>query len=194
MLRRVPQVYADPPPMTGNLITNPYAIENASWGTVLNISTRTANATKAPDGSMAADFVGPNTVNGFHIVSQTGMTVSNANYVARCRVKPFGYHIFELVIGSDNSYTNFFGGMFDVGRGQHVGNRATGYAGGFSRCRRLNDGWILCEIRVPSLVANSTHRLDLTLYREPIAAAWTPISANGLYMWGAELAPAPQVN
>lgn len=186
------KIGANPIPLTGNLITNPYALENASWNLGAHV-TVTANLGMAPDGTMAADLCVPDAVStSAHNVRQGGMTTAGAiPYLFRGRLKPAGYRSVEMLIGSSTGYANFLGFTFDFASGV-VGVKRNSTYDGYARMTPLNNGWYLCDTYLFNTVSNNTHTCELHISNsaDPIAN-YAGDAAAGIYGWGIEFAPIP---
>ena len=181
------QVIPNPPALTGNVITNPYAIDNASWNASGNL-TVSANSLLAPDGSATADKAIPSITSGFHALSQTTLTTSAVGWIARARLKFGGYRYAELLIGNSVGYTKFLAFTFDVKAGKMVRKRGTTYDG-FGRCRHLSDGWVLCDVVVNLADANSTHRVDIAYGPVTPVGSFVGDTISYIGTWGVEFAP-----
>lgn len=190
-IKRLIAPTADLPRMSGNLLTQPDALENAAWDTVTSVII-TANAAQAPDGSITADLIAPNsTSTNDHTLADTGLTTSAISYTARVRMKAFGYDYGCIRIGSTAGYASFTSVTFNLSTGNCVGVRGATYAPISCRVIPLVNYWYLCEVQLLT-AANSTHRFDI---RPTNSASDTSVYAgygaftNGIYAWGAEFAP-----
>lgn len=186
--RKIRRVYADLPPLAGNTITDPQDLTQASW-TKGNGSVST-NAIMAPNGAMTADLFIANTNNTIHGVSDVSLTTTGGDWIARMRVKSGGYFIPELIISNNNSFTKFYAGLFDTNRKVFVRDRGATYTGR-SRCLPLTDGWLLCESVVYGVDTNSTHRIDINIYKDTENTTFAGDNAGGVFIWNAEFAPVP---
>src|SRR5690242_13423089 len=84
-------LFSDPPPLAGNILAQPYDLNNGSWNNK-GLASVTVNATVAPDGSSNADLMIPNgTSSSDHKIANTLLTVSAGNWLMRGRYKPSGY-------------------------------------------------------------------------------------------------------
>jgi len=182
--------YANPPALASNVITSPNDQSNASWNVKYEMTTVVSNTTLAPDGSMDADKIGPTVTNDFHGVAQTTLTTTGGTWIARARLKQAGNPFGRLIVGSTNTYTKNSSIIFDLGGGTIANAASITYVGAPS-VRRLANGWLLYEIIIPSVDANSTHRLNIDILRDPNTSSFAGVTASGLYVWGVEFAPAP---
>lgn len=187
------KTYANPPPLSGNIVTNPYDLTAAGWDSVANMN-RTANSGLAPDGSMAATLLVPNTTsNANHVISDTAVgTTTAVPWLLRARFKAAGYNYGLLLVSNDNSYTKYVFAQVDIAGARIAEFTGVTYpATARARVLRLRDRWVLVEIAlVPD--ANSSHRIDVhTRLVPPPGYAYSGDNVSGGLVWGVEFAPAP---
>lgn len=185
-------IFSNPQPLTGNVVTNGSALDNASWDTLTVEMTRTGNVVRAPDGSMTADILIPTATNSSnHNVGLANLTSTGGDWIMRGRFKAAGYGVMEMIIGSTTGFAKFLAYAFDLQRGQICTIRNTTYTGP-ATMRRLADGWYFCEMRVIGADANSTHRVDLHVCRTPATTAtYSGDTFAGIHAWGIEFSAVP---
>lgn len=179
----------DPGFLAGNLLTQPFAFDNAAWDTPSAVIV-TANAVDDLEATKTADLISANNgASASHHVSDTGLTTSAIQYTARVRAKHAGNGYISIIVGSTAAYAAFASVTFNILSGQVVGNRGVTYVPISQRIVPLVNGWYLCEFQIIT-AANSTHRFDI---RTTISAndgfSFTGNNVDGAYLWGAEFAP-----
>jgi hypothetical protein len=187
-------LFPNRPQMAGGVVTNPYALDNASWNSVTQL-TRNANVTNAPDGTATADSLIPTAVSSNHAVLQSTLTVTAAGWTARGRFKYAGYRYAAFAIPSSPSYATNIILQVDLLTGRMVSFSAAGsYT--LANCRplvkKMANGWVLAQATIDTAVANSTHRYDIYVDATPgVGGTYTVDGVSGVYAWGCELAPTP---
>ncbi len=182
----------NPQPLAGNIITAPYAMDDIYWVNNANI-TVTANATLAPDGTSLADLCVPNgTGSAAHEIARvTGGvgTTTNVDWVVRLRIKPAGYSCVWFILGNSLGYTKQCQVLFDA---SSLTVRKDFFATYIARpsIRKLSGGWFLCEMNVSAIDANITHVLEFRIEPSMSTASYSGDLVSGMYLWGAEFAPA----
>lgn len=191
-MRRRLRINPNPPALAGNVITNPYALDNASFNIKTAMNAVTADATLAPDGSMNADLCVPSTSSSAaHNIRQSVLTTTAAAWICRCRLKAAGYRHVEIIVGSTIGYASFLGFTFDVKSGTVGVKRASAYDG-YARCLPLSYGWFLCDMVILAATANSTHTAELHFSNTPDPLnTYSGDGVAGVYAWGFEFAPVP---
>jgi hypothetical protein len=191
-LRRILfETQRDPLPLAGNVITGSSDISNVAWGNYgPNFLTVTTNNMLAPDGSMNADLGVPTANNDLHDLSQTNLTTTGGTWILRGRFRMAGYSSVLIQIANDAVYTKYTGAYFDLAGGR-VLTTATGVTYvSRPRLRRLANHWMLCEIAVDNVDANSTHRAEVYWVRGGTDVSYAGDTVSGIHAWGIEFAPA----
>ena len=145
----------------------------------------TVNATAAPNGSLSADLIVPNTTSGVHTVDQTSYAiVNNTPYTSTVYVKAAGYSKVGL---ADNAAANRWSTFSLSGSGSVIANGASATGA----ITALSDGWY----RI-SLAENAgTTALVMMVYvlsdgyasGNPASYSYAGNGTSGIYLWGAQL-------
>ena len=165
----------DPRPKPGNKVIAGSDFTNGSW---LNFFTSTT-----------VDKVIPNTTstnNHYTTQNNIGPTTSTS-WTGRVRAKAGGYSLLAFLIRNNGSYTKSFDVGFDLINGSVFDSSGTVYTG-TSRIKRLGNGWYLCDVTITLVDANSTHGIDLRIYRSAAEGrvTYSGDNASGVYLRGCE--------
>ena len=169
------------PSTAKNLLGYSEAFDNAAF-TKSNMlafgSGSVANAVAAPNGSLSADLLVPNTTNGGHSVYQAA-TVGGLN-TQSIYVKAAGYSKVAL----RESWAGGYYASFDISAGTVLAS---------SNCTAAimaaGDGWYRISI-IGSVVGTtwwSLLFLDPSYTTGSPTGSWTPNGTSGIYLWGAQL-------
>ena len=167
-----------------NLITSSSDI--AGFFTEQN-STATADAAAAPDGTVTADLLVPNTSPSSHTSFNASISFSaSTTYSYSIFVKPNGYSWLQLLFtgGFDNptAWVNFDltgAGSFGFTGGGEISKEIESYPG----------GWYRCTITATSgaAAAGGPAYLVLDSNRNGRDANYAGDNTSGIYLWGAQL-------
>ena len=168
-----------------NLITSSSDI--AGFFTEQN-STATADAAAAPDGTVTADLLVPNTSSSTHTSFNTSISFSaSTTYSYSIFVKPNGYSWLQLLFTSGfNNLTAWVN--FDL-----TGAGSFGFTGGGEISKEIESypgGWYRCTITATSGAspfAGGPAYLVLDSNRNGRDANYAGDNTSGIYLWGAQL-------
>ncbi len=158
-----------------NLLTYTEQFDNAAWSKYN--STITANATAAPNGTMTADALIPNT-NG----SQHSFLIPNiapaGTYTASISVKAFGYNTIQLYL-FDGTFKGTATARLDLGTVVIAGSGSPN-----GTITSQGNGWY----RV-TLTATTTTSTEIGMYvgRDGNVSSFSGDGTSGVYVWGADL-------
>lgn len=160
-----------------NLLTYSAQFDNAAWSK--NLATVTANTMIAPDGTLSADILLPDsTSSDLHQFEQT-VSLSAVPYTASIYVKPYGYSYCMLGIGGATSK----GKYFDLVNGT-VG-ADWGSSGATGTITSVGNGWFRITMTV-TVVAGSPGVI-LRVYNSNTFNAFSGNGFSGIFIWGAQL-------
>ena len=174
------------PSTAKNLIGYSEDFSNAAWSKT-NIlafgSGSTANAIAAPNGSLSADLITPNTTSGYHYVMSSSIAIGGGVAIHSVYVKPNGYTKVGLREGATSAYYASFN---LVGAGSVLDNTAT-YA--TPAIAQLADGWYRISVKFTNA---TSQKLEVWVLSDSytsgdVVANWTPNGTSGIYLWGAQV-------
>jgi hypothetical protein len=158
-----------------NLLLRSEEFDNASWTKVA--LTTTPNTTTAPNGTITADSVIPNTATTLFYTQQNVTTTASTIYTWSVYVKANGFSwVFLDAFDGSNHRT-----WFDIANGV-VG---TVEAGNTSTITSVGNGWYRCTLTRSSAGGSIAYALVLVSGNNAISG--TGNSTNGVYAWGAQL-------
>jgi hypothetical protein len=158
-----------------NLALRSEEFDNASiWPT--SNSSVTANTAVAPDGTLTADRLIPNTTTGGHFVTQS-LTVTAAVHTYSVYLKAAGYNWAVVYLTGPN-----VGTFFNLSNGT-IGSSFVG-APTSSSITHVGNGWYRC-----SITATLTTSSGLRVYSTNVDGNASIVGDNfsGLFVWGAQL-------
>ena len=165
-----------------NLLGFTEAFDNGAWAKSALLafgSGSVVNAIAAPNGSLSADLIVPDTTSAAHLLFQNS-TVGGLN-VQSAYVKPAGY----TKVGMRESQTGAYFASFDlVGSGSVLtASSAT------ASITALNDGWYRIAIigTISGTTRWSLYILDPSYTSGGLTGSWTANGTSGIYLWGAQL-------
>lgn len=186
----------DLPRLSGNLVTNPNDLSNASW-TQVTQCTITGNTTKtlAPDGTHTASLMVPTAVSGAsHFTGQSAITTSAVRYACRGRFKDGGYGFVRFGIIKDNVYSAYNVAHINIQTAQitNIENPSNGWPGTWT-VERIGNGWILGMFEMNAVAdTGAQHHVEVYVHDRPVSGtAYTGNTVDGMFAWGLELAPVP---
>ena len=169
-----------------NLLTYSEQFDNAAWikgGFLAFGSGSTANAANAPDGTLTADLLTPDTTLGLHRVVGPILTIpSGTPHRYSVYVKPNGYTKIGL---REMSTTGDYAAYSLSGAGSVLDKSASATA----TVTALSDGWYLVSASIAATATSirySIYVLDPTYTSGAIEVNWTPNGTSGVYLWGAD--------
>jgi hypothetical protein len=134
----------------------------------------------APDGSLTADKLVPNTNNTDHLVSaNAGAAVSGTVYTYSVYAKAAGYNFIRLSFGNT------------AGGGYTFFNLSNGTVGGtsgmlFNEIAAVGDGWYRCVVR-RAASSSATIAGDVYVTSANMQFSWAGNGTDGVLIWGAQL-------
>jgi hypothetical protein len=170
-----------------NLLTYSEIFTNSIWAK--NFSTISANVAIAPNGTLTADKLIPNTTNNFHsvgyqfILNPTFTTTTFSAYM-----KADGYNYGNLLIVSGSGFSNFLEVIFNLQNGtiENTGRSVGGYVG-TSSIESVGNGWYRCSVTVTNTILNTTHSVFITT--QPTNnpnVSYAGDGTSGILVWGAQ--------
>ena len=168
-----------------NLLRYTEQFDNASAGTQLNVNV-TANATIAPDGTLAADKIIETSATGEHKIYREIGNIVPVNTICTWSVfvkaAERSWFILNTATGGTNNYT-----WFDVGNG------AVGTVGASrtASIKHIGNGWYRCSVTgsTSSLSFPSSTYIQYQTSTGNNAATFSGTTSVGLFLWGAQLEP-----
>jgi hypothetical protein len=172
-----------------NLLTYSEEFNNAAWGT--SNATITSNSTTAPDGTITADTLIENTVNGIHYVGRSSAitTIGGQTYTFSAYVKQFsGTRNVALNPVATGASGSTKGAIFNLTSGTFVGTTAGGtgsdYTAGDVTIQSVGNGWYRLSVKIT--VAGSLYYPTISLI-DGTSEVYTGNGTSGIYVWGAQL-------
>jgi hypothetical protein len=169
-----------------NLLSYSENFSDATW--VKSNSSVTSNSTTAPNGTLTADSIIPNTANAFHNVRILNLTTQVSPYTYSIYAKASGYNFIGIQIASDSSFTNYFEGVFNLSNGtiENTG-RAVGYTG-LRSIESVGNGWYRCSISITNSISSSTALVSAVpqITNDP-TTSYIGNGTFGVFVWGAQL-------
>lgn len=158
-----------------------YSQEFASWdapGT--GQCSVTSDVAVAPDGTMTADLLLPNTSTaGYRVRSSANIVATSAGSILSFYVKPAGYNFVSIVLTS-----NFSRSTIDVTSGAITNYGANALS---VVSTTLVGDWYRVVLSVPtSITASALWLGPNSVQRDPLVA-WAGDGTSGIYLWGAQL-------
>lgn len=141
---------------------------------------------QAPNGTMTADKLVENTVNGGHFIAPASSPVLAAGQVVTYSVyaKATERSFVQLILtGIGTAGANLIAG-FDLSNGT-AGTPSTGST---SSITPIGNGWYRCSITTPVVTgASSTAQIRIAQNATASPASYTGDGTSGIYIWGAQL-------
>jgi len=155
-----------------NLLTWSEQFNNAAWSKIN--TTATANTTTAPNGTLTADSLIPNTTNDQHRADQTPTSTAGVQTFS-VYVKAAGYNFVGLRIGLVGSMFNLTNGAASL---TSVGCTAS--------AESVGDGWYRCILTKTAGATNDVCRINVS-DGTGFSANFVGDNVSGIYVWGAQL-------
>ena len=151
-------------------------------------STGTANAAAAPDGTVTADLLVPNTSPSSHTCFNTSISFSaSTTYSYSIFVKPNGYSWLQLLFTSGfnnpTAWVNFDltgAGSFGFTGGGEISKKIESYPGGWYRCTITTTSGAAPALGGPAYLVLDSNRNGRD-------ANYAGDGTSGIYLWGAQL-------
>jgi hypothetical protein len=157
-----------------NLLGYTEQFENGYWQKYL--TTVTANATTAPNGTSTADIVLDNATNDIHSI-YVGQTVSAGTYTWSVYAKKQNLNYLYIT-----AYTGAYNRTwFNLNNGT-IGTNA---AGNTAAIESIGNGWYRCS--VSRTYTSGTFSYELGLSNADNVYQYAGNGTNGVYLWGAQL-------
>jgi hypothetical protein len=164
-----------------NLLTYSEQFDNAAWTKTSLLafgSGSVANATAAPDGTITADLLVPNTTSTFHATYVLSALSAGVAYTASLYAKAGGYD--KVVISDWNEATSL--ATFDL---TNVTATLSGSGATVTLSNAIitsvGNGWYRCSVQITK---STTGQLA---YFINSAATYAGDGTSGVYLWGADL-------
>jgi hypothetical protein len=165
-----------------NLLLRSEEFDNAAW--VKTRSSITANQIIAPDGTVTADLLVPDTSNNSHFIGQAASFISGSTYTLSAVAYAAGYDHIRLAFGSESFPATGRCASFNVSSGA-VGETQSGVT---AQIQSLGGSYYRCSI---TAVATSTGVSNVFINSQNVdsAASATFIGdgVSGARIWGAQL-------
>ena len=179
-----------------NLTTWSEALNDTRWG-VSNLTLSTnSNGTLTPDGTNTSEQLLETTATGIHTLTNAigyGIT-ANTTYTASIFVKGINKQFVQLVF-DDNATTNGGYANFDLSSGTVTASANYGTGAGISgRITPYANNWYRLSITTTAGTAATIGRFAINgipAANSTQFAGYTGNTANGFYLWGAQLEQAP---
>ncbi len=167
-----------------NLLTRSQEFDNASWYKTL--VTATANQVVAPDGTLSADSLIPNTTQASHYIYQQPSLTSGVAYTLSVYAKAGNLQHISLWTSNTGGALPLLGASFNLGTGAIHGTTGSPSA----TITPVGNGWYKCSI-TSTAVSSSTGTLGFGNHppasSEGYIAEMVGDGYSGIYIWGAQL-------
>jgi hypothetical protein len=149
------------------------------------------NATAAPNGTITADLVVPNTTSTIHYMGAQVNNAASGTYKISCYAKTSGYSWLLMQLGSS---ANGAGTYFNVSTGQIGSNRTygTGFSASSPATTPVGDGWYLCEVVITSTMQLGYFEILFSSGDGDANLNFAGNGTSGIFIWGADLRPTNQ--
>jgi len=158
-----------------NLVLRSEQFENASW--VSLVTTVTANATTAPDGTLTGDILVPNMVSTGHATYQDIIVSSGVAYAHTVYAKAAGYSWLAMRPSSGTAPFAYFN--------LTAGTIGTVGAGLTASITPVGNGWYRCTVIFT--MGSATNRFHLYPAQQNGDIVFAGDGTSGIYVWGAQL-------
>jgi hypothetical protein len=171
-----------------NLVIRSQEFDNAAW--VTNGTTKTANSTTAPDGTLTADSIVEFTTNSVHLISQD---VSLSGICVLSVFAKLGLGSRFLTIGVSRAFNQYVTATFDLSNETNTQTLVSGaYTGQSATITPVAEGFYRCTLTVTTDTANLV-RLGFSNTGTPstdnrgFGADFLGVVTNSIILWGAQL-------
>lgn len=165
-------------PQSRNLLTFTQEFDNAAW--VKSSATVAANSVAAPDGTMTADTLTPNTTGGVGHWAFQNVTTAATPYTASVYFKAAGYN-FGFIRLRNSASTDLYA-WFNLS----TGSTGTAQAGLTTTIQDAGGGWYRCTATIASPLVGSNPMLFGASNVDNVFA-FAGDGTSGIYVWGAQL-------
>jgi hypothetical protein len=159
-----------------NLLTYSEQLDNAAWSK--EDLTVTANAATAPDGTVTADLIVPNTSSADHSMYEYKAGSGSQTFSVYAKVGGYNY----LFVGYNNTAASD-GVFFDLSAGT-VSQNTSGLVASISNA---GNGWYRCSVTK----ASGFEYAMLCTSANGTSFVHTGDGTSGIYLWGAQLSVGP---
>ena len=158
-----------------NLLAYSQDFSNAAW-TKTN-SSITSDSVIAPDGTLTADILIPNTSSAVHIIEPTQIISVGTTYTISFYAKAKGYSYLLI----NNSGSSLYAANFNLASGTVI----VGSSAISASMTLVGNGWYRCQL---SLTAGFTNlRLYVNTSTNLYGDTYTGDGYSGIYIWGAQI-------
>lgn len=168
-----------------NLLTYSEQFDNAAW--TKSNSTIGSNVMVAPDGTLTADVLIPDTTTGGHRAVQTYTATQNTTYTFSCYVKSAGSPGFVLNSGGGaaSAAFNLLTGSLTAAGG------ITDTSGVSGLITPVGNGWFRCSLTFTFVAPTVTTQVRIVVANSATNTqaepGFTGDGYSGIYIWGAQL-------
>lgn len=171
-----------------NLVTWSEDFTNGTWGkSNLTVS---GNTTTSPIGTSTADSLIENSLLSQHAITKTVTVTSGNTFTYSIYLKP-NSRFSSAVWVYDSSYTNGFGGNFNLTAGTVTTlSQGTGVNAGTNQITNVGDGWYRCKITgtIPTV---TSFNIATYLLNNSGGSNYSGDGISNLFLWGAQLEIGP---
>ena len=171
-----------------NLMTWSEDFTNGTWGkSNLTVS---GNTTTSPIGTSTADSLIENSLLAQHAITKTVTVTSGNTFTYSIYLKPNSRFNSSVYI-FDSSYTNGFGGNFNLTAGTVTTlSQGTGVNAGTNQITNVGDGWYRCKITgtIPTV---TSFNIAVYLLNNSGVSNYSGDGISNLFLWGAQLEIGP---
>jgi len=164
-----------------------YSEDFSSWTNTGNRTTVSSNATTAPDGTITADKLIPNTAEATHLIFLQPATVSGTISTFSVFAKAGEYDKFTLVMGL-GGFGAAVEALYDLTNG--TSTVTTSGTNTTSSITNVGNGWYRCVLSSEA-TANATPQHQLRLADESGNITFIGDDVKGLFVWGAQVEHSP---
>ena len=175
-----------------NLLTYSEEFDNGAWSKLNFLafgSGSVVNATTAPNGTITADLLVPNTTAAaehYVDVGPSTVVVSGTTYTLSWSAKAAGYKWLRLAFNSAIAPANERAAWFDV----ETGAVGTVQSNVTASIQSQGDGWYRCSISRSVTTSTTTTFGFASITNADQGLGFTANGTSGMYWWGADLRPA----
>jgi hypothetical protein len=158
-------------------------LQQADWVKInFNVD---ADAIAAPNGTLTADKLSENNVNGFHLARKSFTFVANTKYTlsAYCKKAERNIFCFNPFIGGVGGVVVFF----NVTSGTVALSTQTGWTINSSAITPVGNDWYRCSVTFTVGATGGAGIVDIAPCLSPGVVNYLGVTGYGAYLWGAQL-------